>query len=236
LHLTTITMTLSDITTDKTLFDIHSPTLVDDMSVVIPELATFTTEIPLIDICRYLILMYDIGSPMRDNVRMYYERKHKCAEILNFPTSKIGWEARVENMLIGKDQLFNALIASYIAQMGLPEYTQLIAYLEIQKIKYMEIFSGKMSDKSDQIIDRVTIAIVEITRKLFGSGQEDEITMARKALYQRSAIDKSRYIPTPETMVKLMESEGKLPEDCNPYPDDYEVEASHFLGDTDPRK
>ena len=176
-------MTLSDITTDKTLFDIHSPTLVDDMSVVIPELATFTTEIPLIDICRYLILMYDIGSPMRDNVRMYYERKHKCAELLNFPTSKIGWETQVENMLIGRNQQFNALIASYIAQMGLPEYTQLIAYLEIQKIKYMEIFSGKMSDKSDQIIDRVTVAIVEITRKLFGSGQEDEITMARKFVW-----------------------------------------------------
>lgn len=229
-------MTLSDLTTDKTLFDIHSPTLVEDMSVAIPELATFTTEIPLIDICRYLILMYDTSSPMRDQVRMYYERKHKCAEILNFPTGKTGWETQVENMLIGKNQQFNALIASYIAQMGLPEYTQLIAYLEIQKIKYMEIFSGKMSDKSDQIIDRVTVAIVEITRKLFGSGQEDEITMARKALYQRSAIDKSRYIPTPETMVKLLESEGKLPEDCNPYPDDYEVEASTFLGDSDPRK
>jgi len=229
-------MTLSDITTDKTLFDIHSPTLVDDMSAVIPELATFTSEIPLIDICRYLVLMYDINSPMRDQVRMYYERKHKCAEILNFPTGKTGWATEVEDMLIGKNQQFNVLIASYIAQMGLPEYTQLIAYLEIQKIKYMEIFSGKMSDKSDQILQRITTAIGDITHKLFGTGQEDEITMARKALYQRSAIDKSRYIPTPETMVKLMESEGKLPEDCNPYPDNYEVETSTFLGDTDPRK
>jgi hypothetical protein len=229
-------MTLSDITTDKTLFDVHSPTLVNDMSVVIPELSTFVSEIPLIDICRYLVLMYDINSPMRDQVRMYYERKHKCAEILNFPTGKTGWATEVEDMLIGKNQQFNVLIASYIAQMGLPEYTQLIAYLEIQKIKYMEIFSGKMSDKSDQILQRITTAIGDITHKLFGTGQEDEITMARKALYQRSAIDKSRYIPTPETMVKLMESEGKLPEDCNPYPDNYEVETSTFLGDTDPRK
>ena len=180
--------------------------------------------------------MYDIGSPMRDQVRMYYERKHKCAEILNFPTGKTGWVPEVENMLIGGDEKFNALIASYIAQMGLPEYTQLIAYLEIQKIKYMEIFSGKMSDKSDQILQRTTTAIGEITRKLFGSGQEEEVTMARKALYQRSAIDKSRYIPTPETMVKLLESEGSLPEDCNPYPENYEIEKSTFIGDSDPRK
>ena len=229
-------MTLSDITTDKTLFDIHSPTLVNDMSAVIPELSTFVSEIPLIDICRYLILMYDINSPMRDQVRMYYERKYKCAEILGFPTSKTGWATEVEDMLVGGNENFNALAASYIAQLGLPEYTQLIAYCEIQKIKTMEVFSGKVGDKSDQILQRTTTAIGEITRKLFGSGQEDEITMARKALYQRSAIDKSRYIPTPETMVKLMESEGKLPEDCNPYPDDYEVETSTFLGDTDPRK
>ena len=229
-------MTLSDIVTDKTLFDIHSPTLVNDMSAVIPELSTFTSEIPLIDICRYLVLMYDINSPMRDQIRMYYDRKHRCAEILDFPTSKTGWDVNVENMLIGQNSQFNILVASYIAQMGLPEYVQLIAYLEIQKIQFMGIFSGKMSDKSDVILERVTVAINDITRRLFGSGQEEEVTMARKALYQRSAIDKSRYIPTPETMVKLMESEGKLPEDCNPYPDNYEVEASTFLGDTDPRK
>lgn len=229
-------MTLSDITTDKTLFNVHSPTLVGDMIKVIPEIAIFESNIPTEDICRYLILMYDINSPMRQAVRMYYERKHRCAEILNFPTGKTGWETKVENMLVGGDENFNTLIASYIAQMGLPEYTQLVAYLEIQKIKTMEIFSGKISDKSDQILDRVTIAIGDITRKLFGTGQEEEVTVARKALYQRSAIDKSRYIPTPETMVKLMESEGKLPDDCNPYPDNYEVEKSEFLGDEDPSR
>jgi hypothetical protein len=229
-------MTLQDITTDKTLFDVHSPTLTEDMTKVIPEITTFESEIPIGDICRYLILMYDTNSPMRSEIRMYYERKHRCAELLKFPTSKVGWATAVEDMLVGGNEKFNTLIASYIAQLGIPEYTQLIAYCEIQKIKTMEIFSGKVSDKSDQILDRVTIAIGEITRRLFGTGQEEEVVAARKALYQRSAIDKSRYIPTPETMVKLMESEGKLPEDCNPYPDDYEVEASHFLGDTDPRK
>lgn len=229
-------MTITDIITDKTLFDIHSPTLVEDMTEVIPEIADFKSSVPIENICQYLILMYDISSPMHKEVRLFYERKYRCASVLGFPTNKTGFTAEVEKLLIGADRNFNWLVASYIAQMGLPEYTQLVAYLEIQKIHTMSIFSGKASDKADQILERVTVAIGEITKKLFGSGQDDEIVAARKALYQRSALDKSRLIPRPETMVKIMETEGKLPEDCNPYGEDYEVEPSEFLGDEDPAR
>ena len=94
---------------------------------------------------------------------------------------------------------------------------------------------GRISDKSDQILERVTTAISIITRQLFGSGEEDEITVARKALYQRAQIDKSRLIPKPEEIVHILETEGELPEDFNPYGEGYKIEKSQFLGDTDPQ-
>jgi hypothetical protein len=111
---------------------------------------------------------------------------------------------------------------------------QLVAYLEIQRIKTIEVFSGKISDKSDQILDRVTTMIAEITRKLFVSGDVDEVSLARKALYQKAQIDKARIIPRPEDIVKILEADGVLPEDFNPYGEDYTVEKSTFLGDCSP--
>jgi len=229
-------MTLSDITTDKTMFDVHSPSLVEEMTRIIPEIADFDSPISKIDICRYIVLMYDVNSPMLREVRMFYERKARCAEMLSFPSKKGEWDKDTEDIIMGLNPEFNFIVAAYIANLGLPQYTQLIAYLEIQKIKTIEIISGKISDRSDQILDRVTTIIGEITRKLFGSGETDEITIARKALYQRAAIDKSKIIPRPEEIVKILEADGELPEDFNPYGEGYKVEKSTFIGDTDPNK
>lgn len=229
-------MTLQDIRTDKTMFDVHSPTLEEDMTNLLTDISTFVSPIPIIDICRYIILMYDTNSPMLREVRLYYDRKAKCAEMLGFPTKKGQWLPEVEAILIGKNDAFNNLVASYISNLGLPQYTQLVAYLEIHRLKTIEILSGKIGSNSDQILARVTDSIDEITRKLFGSGEEDEITIARKALYQRAQIDKSRILPKPEDIVKILESDGTLPEDFNPYGEEYQVEKSTFIGDTNPEK
>ncbi len=229
-------MTLQDIRTDKTMFDVHSSTLEQDMSSILTDISTFVSPISIIDICRYIILMYDTNSPMLREVRLYYDRKAKCAELLKFPTKKGQWLPEVEAILIGKNEQFNNLVATYISNLGLPQYTQLVAYLEIHRIKTIEILSGKITSNSDQILDRVTISIDEITRKLFGSGEEDEITIARKALYQRAQIDKSRILPRPEEIVKILEADGTLPEDFNPYGEEYKVEKSTFLGEANPER
>lgn len=228
-------MTLKDITTDKTLFDVHSPSLVEEMSSILPGLSEFDSPIPIIDICRYIILMYDVNSPMLREVRTYYERKARTAEMLQFPTAKGQWIPAVEEMLIGRNAKFNDLVATYISNLGLPQYMQLVAYQEIQRQKMMEVFMGRISDKSDQILERVTTAISIITRQLFGSGEDDEITVARKALYQRAQIDKSRLIPRPEEIVHILETDGELPEDFNPYGEDYKIKQSEFIGDVDPQ-
>jgi hypothetical protein len=227
-------MTLKDITTDKTFFDIHSPTLVEDITAALPEITPLLTRDDINKLCQYVVLMYDFNSPMLREVRLFYERKARCAEIVELPTTKGRWAKDVEDILTGQNIEFNAFVASYISNLGLPHYMQLVAYLEIQRIKTIEVFSGKISDKSDQILDRVTTMIAEITRKLFVSGDVDEVSLARKALYQKAQIDKARIIPRPEDIVKILEADGVLPEDFNPYGEDYTVEKSTFLGDCSP--
>lgn len=228
-------MTIKDIITDKTFFDVHSPTLVEDITAVLPECKLLEGKPDILKLCQYVILMYDINSPMLREVRLYYERKARCAEMVLLPTEKGRWTKDIEDILLGQDAEFNIFVASYISNLGLPHYMQLVAYLEIQRIKTIEVFSGKISDKSDQILDRVTTMISEITRKLFVSGDVDEVTTARKALYQRAQLDKSRIIPRPEDIVKILEADGELPPDFNPYGEDYKIEQSHFIGDTDPQ-
>ena len=227
-------MTLDDITTDKTFFDVHSPSLVADITSALPEIMPLLARDDINKLCQYVVLMYDFNSPMLREVRLFYERKARCAEIVGLPTTKGRWAKDVEDIIIGQNIEFNTFVASYISNLGLPHYMQLVAYLEIQRIKTIEVFSGKISDKSDQILDRVTTMISEITRKLFVSGDTDEVSLARKALYQKAQIDKARIIPRPEDIVKILEADGVLPEDFNPYGEDYKVEKSHFIGDTNP--
>jgi len=228
-------MTIKDITTDKTFFDVHSPTLVEDILAVIPEVGELSDNPEIHKLCQYVILMYDINSPMLREVRLYYERKARCAEAVELPTEKGRWTKDIEDILLGQNLEFNIFVASYISNLGLPHYMQLVAYQEIQRIKTIEVFSGKITDRSDQIIERVTNMILEITRKLFVSGDVDEVTTARKALYQKAQLDKSRIIPRPEDIVKILEADGELPPDFNPYGEDFKIEHSHFIGDTDPQ-
>jgi hypothetical protein len=52
------------------------------------------------------------------------------------------WSEDVEKMLVGRDSEANKLIAAYLAHLAIPEYTELIVLLEIQRIKSIEAFSG----------------------------------------------------------------------------------------------
>jgi len=201
------------------------------MSEEIPAFEEYDGKLPKKKLFQYIILMYDPESPMRREVGHYMQRKKVCGEAVDFLKKKDGkWVEEVEALLTGKDVEANKLIAAYIKYMAIPEYTELIVLLEIQRIKAFEAFSGDINDNTHKVMAAVTESIGNITKKLFGSGEFDEIKAARRALYEQSNIDKP---PRPEDVVDLID-EGGLPEDFSPYPD-YEVEDAKFLGDEQPK-
>ncbi|KKM79017.1 hypothetical protein LCGC14_1354180 [marine sediment metagenome] len=215
--------------TDKTRYDVHSPTLVDDIKKAIPPFDKYEGDLPIKKLSQYIILMYDPESPMRREVGHYMQRKSACAEVVGFKKEGSKWMLPIDELLIGKDEDANKLFVAYIAHLAIPEYLELITLLEIQRVKSMEAFSGNVTDNTHKTIAAVTKSISEITKKLFGSGEEDEIKAARRALYEQADIDKP---PMPEDMVDKL-NEGPLPEDMNPY-GDYRVEEGKFLGDEEP--
>lgn len=224
-------MDLKDIKTDKTRYDVHDKNLLDKLKTNIPAFFDYKGSVDLKKIAQYIILMYDPQSPMRREVAHYMQRKNECAIAVKFPRAKTGWEKDVEDILLGRDRGFNALMAAYIADMAIPEYTHLIGLLEIQAIKIKEISEMSIDQHTHKILRETTESITKITNKLFGSGEYDEIMAAKKALYEQSNLDKLRL--RPEMIIKDFKDTGKLPDDFNPY-GEYEVEKSKFVGDSEP--
>lgn len=224
-------MNLPEIVTDKTRYDIHKRDLILQMGEDIPAFSEYKGKLPPKKLFQHIILMYDPDSPMRREVGHYQQRKGACADLVGFKKQKDGkWVEEVENMLIGKDSEANKLIAAYIAYLAIPEYAELIVLLEIQRIKALEAFSGQVNDNTHKVMAAVTENIGNITRHLFGSGEEDEVKAARRALYEHANVDKP---PRPEDVVDMIDGDG-LPDDFNPY-DEYEVEEPTFLDDGEPK-
>jgi hypothetical protein len=223
-------MKLPEIITDKTRYDVHKRDLILQMGEDITAFSEYKGKLPPKKLFQYIVLMYDPDSPMRREVGHYQQRKGACADLVEFKKEKDGrFIKEVDEMLVGTDEKVNKLIAAYISHLAIPEYTELIVLLEIQRIKAFEAFGGSVNDSTHKTMAAVTESIGRITKHLFGSGEFDEIKAARRALYEQANIDKP---PRPEDVVDLIDGEG-LPEDFNPYPD-YEVEDGHFLGDEEP--
>lgn len=223
-------MKLSEITTDKTKYNVNTRDLLTNLKKDIIAFEEYNGTLPPKKLAQYIILMYDPESPLRREVGDYMQRKAKCAELVDFKKEKGRWVAEVDDMLVGKDQDANKLIAAYIAHLAMPEYGELIVLLEIQRHKTIEAFSGNITDNTHKTLAAVTENISKITKHLFGSGETDEIQVARRSLYAQANIDKP---PMPEDMVDKL-SDGGLPEDCNPYGEDYVVKEPHFLDDQEP--
>ena len=202
-------MKLSELTTDKTRYDVHIRDLITIVGEDIPQFQEYSGKLPPKKLIQYIILMYDPESPMRREVGNYMQRKGACAEIVGFTKAGHKRSKDVDGMLIGTDKGVNILIAAYLGHLAMPEYTQLIVLLEIQRTKALEAFSSDVSDTTHKTMEAVTTSITKITKDLFGSGDYDEIKMARQALYEQANLDKP---PRPEDVVD-MKSDGGLTEE-----------------------
>jgi hypothetical protein len=179
-----------------------------------------------------VLLLYDPSSPLWRDVLDYYVRKGACAEIVGFPKLKGQWSKEAEAILIGQDSQVNDMIVAFIAQLGLVEMYQLIAYLSLLSSETRKAIDFKGDKNSIDIITKTGDKIRELLKIVFRSGEYDEISMVRKALYSR--LEKERLKIRPEEIVRLISEEGELPVEFNPY-GDYKVQKPKFIGDEEPQ-
>ena len=212
---------LTEVDGSKLLYDIHSKTFVNDIKEGIPEFAAYKGDMEK-NVFQYIVLMYDLKTPMRVECPDYFQRKYVTASMVGFPKTKQGFTETSEQILIGDNAEINHLIVVYLFQFSMPEYSALVAYESILANEMRKVMKGGNLKDSGKVVDDATKKIQELTRKVFRSGDYDENTDLRNALYARIEKEKTRL--RPEMIVRDFEDNGKLDDSWCPYGED-EAEA-----------
>lgn len=212
------------------LHDPHTMGFLRDIKEAIPEFKQYKDKLPDKKLFTWIVVMFDLNSPIRKTITNYYDRKKLSAEIAQFEKKSNGeFDDEVTDMLLGKNERVNVLIVAYLTQFSMPEYLQLIAYLNMSYDITRDIMKGSYDQNTAKTLDYITDRVRLLTNVVFGSGQVDEIMAARKALYEMA--EKERIKLNPESIVKIIIDEGALPEDFNPYGKKYKPEKIKFRGD-----
>jgi hypothetical protein len=214
----------------KCLFNPNSTGFLKSIKEAIPEFEQYKGVLPDRKLFTWIVVMFDLDSPIRKTITNYYDRKKLSAEIAVWNKNGKGeFEDPVTELLLGKDEKANMLIVAYLTQFSMPEYLQLIAYLNMSYDITRDIMKGSYDQNTAKTLDYITERIKLLTNIVFGSGQTDEIMAARKALYE--VAEKERIKLNPESIVKIIIEEGELPDSFNPYPKGYKPEKIKFRGD-----
>jgi len=207
--------------------------LVKQMGNDMPAFANYNehNEITKRKIFAWIICMYDMNTPLRREIKDLYKRKVYAATLCGWKVSTstgkyIDW---VEDILMGTDEKVNNLIVKYISSFSSPEYTQLMGHVAIQHNILNRIISGKATRENQNVFDISIDKIKALTNLLYGTGERDEVYLARKALYRQVSYDLSD--TRPEQVAKRIAEGGGIPEEWNPYGEDYKVDDIHFASD-----
>jgi hypothetical protein len=201
---------LTEVDGSKLLYDIHSKTFVDDIKKGIPEFDAYTGEMEK-KVFQYVVMMYDVKTPMRVECPDYFQRKYMTASMVGLPKNKQGFTEASENILIGRDKEVNALVVAYVFQFAMPEFSALVAYEAILASEMQKVMKGSNTKDSGKVVDDATKKIQELTRSVFRSGDYDENTELRNALYARIEKEKTRL--RPEQVIRDMENNGGILDD-----------------------
>lgn len=215
--------------TSKLLFDISKKDIVRTLKWKIPEFKEYKGELDPKETFRYIVLMYDLNSDLWRMHKDYVRRKYEAARLAGFtPNKRTGkFTEKVTSVILGQDPEVNKLAVAYIAQFAMPELVELHAMLVVQERLLREMMDGDLKANMDLTMTRVSERIRELTRKIFYSGDKDEVMEMRHALYEHVRKEE---LPTPEFVAKVLSEEGDLPPDYNPY-GDYKVDEMRFVGD-----
>lgn len=181
-------------------------------------------NLPKLETVRYIILMYDIKTSLKLDVRDFWERKRISALVAGFRLNKKKeFEEDVEKMLLGENDAVNNAVVKYILLFGMTAYSAQIIYYTRLVHEVQKTLRGS-SKTSLKDIDTLKNKIEECEEELFGG---KEILNARKALY--SKIEKERKAEKPEEIIKRL-NEGDDLSEMSAY-GNYKPDPLKFEGD-----
>ena len=218
---------IKDLDTEKLLFNPKSKEDLEKLRKDVPEFDV-ETELNKDNVARYVILMYDIGTPMRKEYPKFREREAISAQYAGFKIGKKGhFTKEVEGMLIGKNDEVNAMIVKYLTLFNNPDYTALMSYIKVFEENAKEGMRGTMDSTKyksyHDTTEKYRVSIVYLTDKVFGGKADDDLI---RELYRD--IEKVKELLMPEFIAKKLADGEEYP--YNPY-GDYEPEELELINE-----
>lgn len=164
-------------------------------------------------ILKYLILMYDPGSPISEPDLM--PRKSMCALEAGFPRERGGRFIKpAEQIIMLDDKLFANIVVSFVSSFHSATYSKLVAYRQHYEslLRLLMTKGGKDVKLGD--IDILEDSINDMQARLL----RDNSPKLVEALYEKVISDQLKL--RPEDIAEKIEN-GEDPIDVRPYGDEY---------------
>jgi len=220
--------TLADVDVSLLKYDPRKLHFLRDITKEIPEFKAYDGKIPPKLFSAFVVLMYDINSPLWREEPDYNQRMYEAARIANFPMGKKNeFSKEAEDVLFGRISTANDAIVAYITGFGLPEYLQLMGYTILLSQELRKIIGNEGGKESPKMLEETGAKMRSLQRFIFNTGNVDITKEMQHALYSRLERDKLRM--RPEEIIKELASKGKLPADFSPYKQDELPNADDYL-------
>ena len=171
---------------------------------------TFTNLTDKRKIIAYIVLMYDLHSPLRVDIHDLFERKRAAAQLAGFKVGSSGYfDKKAEEAILGENEDVNKAIIRYTACFFNPDLTMLVSFLSMYWVANSEALKGKPTSTRIKNIDALNKTIKRLDSAIFGG---DESINLRRALYEKA--DSMRIALKPEDVTERLE-EGKDGVDYN---------------------
>lgn len=154
-------------------------------------------------ILKYIILVYDLNSPLYRSEKDHNEKKVKAMLMaeMEFKDGKFDQPIR-ESLLYGSDQGIARMIAKYVYLFNNIDYAELVGMIEINFQILRDIMNAKKVKDTHKQLEQTSDRIRELTKRVFGGEETKDI---KEKLYEQ--LNMSRLSFRPEEMAK-QHSEG----------------------------
>lgn len=219
----------------KCLYNPSTPNTSDVLKDEIPEFNNDLGDVERFrwQIVKFVIMMYDVASPLRKIYPNIHQRRREAATLAGFKLStNLEFPKKVEGIILGEDKRVTPLIIGYILKQGLPELLAMEACMS-QYIGITDKMLQKNADKNDIDQHRKLLADLKMYEEEVFRGRE--AVEIRRALY--TGMEGARKPWRPEDVAqKLKDNPDDTLEDGNPYSygEEYKVKPLKFIGDEEP--
>ncbi len=144
---------------------------------------------------RFIILMYDMNTPLRNAYRNYFTRKGQAALMAGFKRDKQTgkFKEAVKDAMLGKNDIVNGMIVRYVMNFYNEDYLNLILYWELfGKFGREQMTKSSISPQQVNAMDSMKKTINDLTQKIFGGDESRELT---KELYRALEMESESLNP-----------------------------------------